>query len=66
MNTLMVLSCGLDAGYDLSSMRVLIFGGSTPRKDEVREIQERLPTLKIIIQCAYLMYCCIQTQLITN
>ena len=55
MHTVRDLLCGLDSGYDFSNLRFVIFGGSSQRKGEVRKLQERLPTLKEIIQSMYLL-----------
>ena len=53
MSTVQELSSGLEDDYDFSSLRVFVFGGSTPRKDEMRKMQDSLPTLQIITQCMY-------------
>ena len=46
---------GLDGGYDFSSVREFLFGGSSPRRGEVKQIVERLPTLQKIIQSMYFL-----------
>ena len=51
MGTVLELSCGLDCGYDFSSVRDFIFGGGAPRKGEVDNLQERMPTMQNIVQC---------------
>ena len=53
MSALCELSSGLMTGYDLSSVRLAMFGGSSPRKGEVKQLLEKLPTLQRIIQCIY-------------
>ena len=61
------LSITRDSDYDFSSVRELFFGGCSPRTHQVRDMQERFPSLQEITHCMYsiktncIKYNCIKT-----
>ena len=61
------LSVTRDSDYDFSSVRELFFGGCSPRIHQVRDMQERFPSLQEITHCMYslktnfIKYNCIKT-----
>ena len=49
------LLSGLETGYDVSSVHTVMFGGSSAREGEANTVKERLPTIKQIKQCTYMI-----------
>ena len=55
LSSLSEMLYGLETGYDVSSVQTIMFGGSSAREGEAKILQERMPTIKQIKQCMYMI-----------